>query len=82
MIKPKNLKTVRWKKNERRKPQSCPKATFDILMAKYREGRAGIKGHENRTIRFPKPDHLVSLGQASTSTAGSSSSKRSRTPPR
>jgi hypothetical protein len=29
------------------KPQQCPKATFDILMAKYKEGRAGIRGRKN-----------------------------------
>jgi hypothetical protein len=28
-------------------------ATFDILMTKYRGGKAGIRGHKNRTIRFP-----------------------------
>jgi hypothetical protein len=38
-------------------------------------GRTGIKGHENWIIRNTKPDSPVSLGQASTSTAGSSSSK-------
>jgi hypothetical protein len=32
------------------KPQCHPKATFDILMAKYKEGRAGIRGRENWTI--------------------------------
>jgi hypothetical protein len=29
------------------KLQRCPKATFDILMAKYKEGKAGIRGREN-----------------------------------
>jgi co-chaperonin GroES (HSP10) len=82
MIKPKNLKGGQWQKNEGGKQQQHLKATFDILMAKYKEGRAGIRGHENRTIRNIKANSPVSLGQASTSTAGSLSGKRSRTPPR
>jgi hypothetical protein len=53
MIRPKNPEIGRWKKNERSKPRSRPKVTFDILMAKYRGGKAGIRGRENRTIRFP-----------------------------
>jgi hypothetical protein len=28
------------------KPQCHPKATFDILMAKYKEGRADVRGHK------------------------------------
>jgi hypothetical protein len=40
-------------KNERRKPQKCPNATFNILMDKYKEGRVGIRERENQTIRFP-----------------------------
>jgi hypothetical protein len=62
------------------KSQKCPKATFDILMAKYKEGKTDIRGHENQTIQNPKLDSPVSLSQASTSTARSSSSKRSQTP--
>jgi hypothetical protein len=80
MIKPKSPKDGQWQKNEGGKPQRCPKATFDILMAKYKEGRTGIRGHENQTIRNTKPDNPVSLSQANTSAAGSSSGKRSRTP--
>jgi hypothetical protein len=53
MIKPKSLEAGQWKKNERSKTQSCPKATFDMLMAKYKEGRASIREHKNQTIRFP-----------------------------
>jgi hypothetical protein len=53
MTKPKSLKDGQWKKNERDKPQQRAKATFDILMAKYREGKVGIRELENRTIRFP-----------------------------
>jgi hypothetical protein len=34
------------------KPKS-PKATFNILMIKYRDGRAGIREHKNGTIQFP-----------------------------
>jgi hypothetical protein len=52
MIRPKNLEIGQWKK-ERSKPQSCPKVTFDILMARYRDGKVGIRGHENWTIQFP-----------------------------
>jgi hypothetical protein len=53
MIRPKNPEIGRWKKNERSKPQSHPKVTFDILIAKYEDGKARIRGHKNRTIRFP-----------------------------
>jgi hypothetical protein len=60
MIKPKSLKDGQWQKNEGSKPQQHPKATFRILMAKYREGRVNIRGHKNRpseipnwTVRFP-----------------------------
>jgi hypothetical protein len=59
MIKPKSPKDGRWQKNEGSKPQRCPKATFDILMAKYKEGRADIRGRKNRTIHNTKPDSLV-----------------------
>jgi hypothetical protein len=52
MIRPKNPKIGRWKKHERSKPRSHPKATFDILMAKYRDSKAGIRGRKNWTIRF------------------------------
>jgi hypothetical protein len=52
MIRPENLEIGRWKKNERSKPRSRQKVTFNVLMAKYREGKVGIKGHENWTIRF------------------------------
>jgi hypothetical protein len=41
MIKPKSLKDGQWQKNKRSKSQQRPKATFDILMAKYKEGRKG-----------------------------------------
>jgi hypothetical protein len=47
MIKPKSLKDDEWQKNEGRKPQRSPKATFDILKAKYKEGRADNREHEN-----------------------------------
>jgi hypothetical protein len=50
MIKLKSMNDGRWQKNEWGKPQRHPKDTFDILMAKYKEGRAGIRGHKNRTI--------------------------------
>jgi hypothetical protein len=75
MIKPKSPKGGQWLKNKGGKPQQCPKATFHILMAKYKEGRAGIRGRKNQTIRNTKSDSLISLGKASTSTAGSSSGK-------
>jgi hypothetical protein len=47
-----NPEIDRWKKNERSKPRSYPKITFDILMAKYRDGKGGIRGCKNWTIRF------------------------------
>jgi hypothetical protein len=47
MIRPKNPEIDRWKKDERSKPRSHPKVTFDIFMAKYKDGKAGIRGHEN-----------------------------------
>jgi hypothetical protein len=76
-IKPKSPKDGQWQKNEGGKPQCRPKATINILLAKYKEGRAGIKGRKNHTIWNPKPDSPVSLNRASTSAAGSSSDKRS-----
>jgi hypothetical protein len=75
MIKPKSPKGGQWQKNEGGKPQHRPGATFDIPMAKYKEGRAGVRGHKNWTIQNPKSDCLVSLSQTSSSTAGSSSDK-------
>jgi hypothetical protein len=47
MIKPKSPKDGQWQKNEGDKPQRCPKVTFDILMSKYKEGRADVREHEN-----------------------------------
>jgi hypothetical protein len=82
MIRPKNPEIGRWKKNERSKPRSRPKVTFDILLAKYRDGKAGFKGRENRTIRVFKSDYPIFLDQASTSTAASSSGNQSRITPR
>jgi hypothetical protein len=42
-------KSKRWPiaNNEGNKPQQRLKATFDILMAKNKEGRAGIRGCKN-----------------------------------
>jgi hypothetical protein len=82
MIRPKNPEIGRWKKNERSKPRSRPKITFNILMAKYRDGQADFRGHKNQTIQFSKPDYSVSLDQASTSMTTSSSGNQSRTPSR
>jgi hypothetical protein len=75
MIKTKSPKDDQLQKNEGGKLQHHPKATFDILMAKYKEGRAGVKGCKNWTIQNTKLDNSVSLSQASSSTAGSSSDK-------
>jgi hypothetical protein len=82
MIKPKSSKDDQWQKNEGGggKLQRRPKATFNILLAKYKEGRADVRGRENQTIQNPKSDSPVSLSQASTSAAGSSFDKWSRTP--
>jgi hypothetical protein len=63
MIKLKSLKDGQWRKNKRGKPQQHPKATFDILMTKYKEGRADIRGHENRTIRNAKSNSFPGSGQ-------------------
>jgi translation initiation factor IF-1 len=82
LIKPKSPKDGQWEKNGGGgAPQRHPNATFDILMAKYMEGRAHIRGRENRTIRNPKLDSPVSLSQSSNSVAGSLSDKQSRTLP-
>jgi hypothetical protein len=62
MIGPKNQEIGRWKKNERSKPESRSRATFNILMTKYRDDRVGIRGRKNWIIQFLKPDHPVSLG--------------------
>jgi hypothetical protein len=59
MMKPKSPKDGHWQKNKGSKPHLCAKATFDFLMAKYKEGRAGIRSHENRTIQNPKSDSSV-----------------------
>jgi hypothetical protein len=82
MINPTSPKDGQWQENERSKPQQHPKATINIFMDKYKEGRARIKERKNRNIRNVKSDSLVSLSQASTSVVGSSSNKQSRTPPR
>jgi hypothetical protein len=62
--------------------QRCPKATFNILMDNYKEGKADIMGHENQTIQNIKLDSMVSLSWASTYAAGSLSNKQSQTLPR
>jgi hypothetical protein len=53
LIKLKSTRDGQWKKNEKSKSQQRPNATFNILMAKYKKGRAGIRERENWTIRFP-----------------------------
>jgi hypothetical protein len=50
MINTKSLKDGQCQKNQGGKPQRHPKATFDILQAKYKEGRAGIRGSKNWII--------------------------------
>jgi hypothetical protein len=47
MIKTKSSKDDKWQKNERSKSQQHPKVTFDILMNKYKKGRADIREREN-----------------------------------
>jgi hypothetical protein len=81
MIKPKSPKGDQWQKNGMSKTHQRPKATFDILIAKNKEGKTDIREREKQTIHNAKRNSLVSLSQASTSTAKSSSSKRSWTPP-
>jgi hypothetical protein len=46
MIKPKSLKDGQWQKSEGGKLQWQPKATFDIIVAKYKEGSASVRGRE------------------------------------
>jgi hypothetical protein len=75
MIKLKSPKDGQWQKNKGGKLQCCPKAIFDILMAKYKEDRVSIRGCKNWTIWNTKPDSLISLSQASTSAVGSLFSK-------
>jgi hypothetical protein len=53
MIKPKSSNDGQSQKNEGDKPQCRPNATFNILLAKYKEGRADVMGRENWTIRNP-----------------------------
>jgi hypothetical protein len=53
LIKLKSIRDGQWKKNEKSKSQQRPNATFDILMAKYKISRAGIRECENWTIWFP-----------------------------
>jgi hypothetical protein len=53
MIGHKNLEIGRWKKNERSKPRSHPKVTFDIFRAKYKYGKDGFRGCKNWTTSFP-----------------------------
>jgi hypothetical protein len=79
MIKPKSLKDAQWQKNEGGKLQRRPKATFDILMAKYKEGRVGVMGCKNRMIQNTKLDNQISLSRASSFAARRSSGKQSRT---
>jgi hypothetical protein len=47
MLNPKSPKDAQLQKNEGSKPQRLPKATFNILMVKYKEGRADIMGCKN-----------------------------------
>jgi hypothetical protein len=61
MIKPQSPEDGQWQKNEGSKPQHRPKATFDILLVKYKEGRAGVRGHKNWTTWNSKLDSPVSL---------------------
>jgi hypothetical protein len=75
MIKPKSSKDGQWKKNEGGNLQRRPKAIFNILLAKVKEGRADIRERKNWTIQNPKLDSLVSLSQASINAAESLSRK-------
>jgi hypothetical protein len=81
MIKPKSLKGGQWKKNEKNKLQQCPKATFDILIAKHKEGKADIRERENWTIQNGKLNNSISMSQAIMLATESSSNKRSITLP-
>jgi hypothetical protein len=64
MIKPKSLKDGQWQKNEGGKPQRCPKATFGILKAKYKEAGPASGG-----VKLDHPEYqtgqfsFLELGQ-------------------
>jgi hypothetical protein len=44
---PKRTNDGQWQSNKRSKPQQHLKSTFDILLAKYKEGKAAINGRKN-----------------------------------
>jgi hypothetical protein len=54
MIKPKSPKDGQCQKNEGRKPQRRPKDTFDILMAKNKEGRDDHLEFQTKESDFPE----------------------------
>jgi hypothetical protein len=47
MIKLNSPMDGQWQKNEGGKLQCRPKTTFDIVMAKYKEGKSDVRGREN-----------------------------------
>jgi hypothetical protein len=53
MMNPKSPKDGQWQWNDGGMPQRHPKATFDILLAKYKEGRAGVRGMKTRPSGIP-----------------------------
>jgi hypothetical protein len=53
MIKPKCPKDGQLQKNEGGKLQHHPKATFNILLARYKEGRATVRGTKTRPSGIP-----------------------------
>jgi hypothetical protein len=54
MIKPKSLEAGQWKKKDRRKPQSCPKTTFNILMAKSKKAESILGREKTGPSSFPR----------------------------
>ena len=77
-FKPRSPEVGRWKANERRQSPPRPKANFDTLLAKYKDGRAGVRKREEKYAKNSRPAHSVGSSSSRASTSG----KRSRTPPR
>ena len=51
MFKPRSPEVGRWKLNERRQSLPRPKANLDTLLAKYQDGRAGVRKREVKNAK-------------------------------
>ena len=76
-FKPRSPEVGHWKTNERRQSPPCPKACFDIVLAKYKDGQAGVRKHEEKHVKDSRPPHSV----GSSSSCAPANGNRSRTPP-